>query len=98
MQAKPGDLLKISGHRVGEPVRHAEILEVRGDRGQPPYFVRWPDGHERCLGPQTADRLLEVDRSSGTECSTEHRIQGRADTPNRTGSSSRHRPAVAKPR
>lgn len=46
MQVKPGDHLKVSGHRVGEPSKHAEILEVRGDHGQPPYYVRWSDGHE----------------------------------------------------
>ena len=51
MRAKPGDRLKVSGHRVGDPERHAEILEVRGDDGQPPYYVRWPDGHESVIYP-----------------------------------------------
>ncbi|HEX6301342.1 MAG TPA: DUF1918 domain-containing protein [Acidimicrobiia bacterium] len=51
MHAKPGDHLKVSGHRVGDPARHAEILEVRGDHGQPPYYVRWPDGHESLVYP-----------------------------------------------
>lgn len=51
MNAKTGDRLRVSGHRVGEPVRHAEILEVRGDHGEPPYFVRWPDGHESLVYP-----------------------------------------------
>jgi hypothetical protein len=51
MKAKPGDRLKVSGHRVGEPTRHAEILEVRGAHGQPPYYVRWSDGHESTVYP-----------------------------------------------
>lgn len=51
MHAKPGDLLVVNGHRVGERVREAEILEVRGDKGSPPYFVRWSDGHESLVYP-----------------------------------------------
>ena len=51
MKAKPGDRLKVSGHRVGESETHAEILEVRGGDGQPPYYVRWPDGHESLVYP-----------------------------------------------
>lgn len=51
MHAKPGDRLKVSGHRVGEPPRLAEILEVRGAHGEPPYYVRWPDGHESLVYP-----------------------------------------------
>ena len=52
MRAKPGDLLVIKGHRVGEPERRAEILEVRsGDN--PRYLVRWSDGHEGWVYPGT---------------------------------------------
>ncbi len=52
MRAKPGDQLVIKGHRVGERERHAEILEVRGERGGPPYEVRWSeDGHEAVVWP-----------------------------------------------
>ena len=46
MKASVGDRLVIKGHHVGEPDRDAEILEVRGDDGSPPYLVRWEDdGH-----------------------------------------------------
>jgi hypothetical protein len=46
MQAQVGDRLVIKGHRSGEPERDAEILEVRGPDGTPPYIVRWEDnGH-----------------------------------------------------
>jgi hypothetical protein len=46
MKANVGDRLIIAGHRVGEHERDAEILEVRGADGAPPYLVRWADdGH-----------------------------------------------------
>ena len=48
---KPGDLLIISGHRVGEAQRTAEILDVRGANGHPHYRVRWDDGHESIFFP-----------------------------------------------
>ena len=43
LRATVGDRLVIKRHRVGEPGRDAEILEVRGRDGQPPYVVRWSD-------------------------------------------------------
>jgi hypothetical protein len=51
MHAKAGDWLVVGSHRVGEPPRQGEILEVRGDKGTPPYFVRWADGHESLVYP-----------------------------------------------
>lgn len=52
MHAKPGDRIIIRGHRVGDSDRDAEILEVRGKDGSPPYLVRWGDsGHEGLLFP-----------------------------------------------
>lgn len=44
LRAQVGDRLVIRGHHVGEPERDAEILEVLGDGGAPPYVVRWEDG------------------------------------------------------
>jgi len=43
MQATKGDRLVIKGHHIGEPDRDAEILEVHGDNGEPPYLVQWSD-------------------------------------------------------
>jgi hypothetical protein len=43
MSAQPGDRLVVHGHHLGEPERDAEILEVRGPDGGPPYLVRWQD-------------------------------------------------------
>ena len=52
MRAVIGDRLVIKGHHVGEPDRDAEILEVHGQDGAPPYFVRWEeDGHEGLFFP-----------------------------------------------
>jgi len=52
MRAAVGDRLVIKGHHVGEPDRDAEILEVRGPDGAPPYLVRWSDdGHEGLFFP-----------------------------------------------
>ncbi|MGK2958287.1 MAG: DUF1918 domain-containing protein [Acidimicrobiales bacterium] len=52
MRASVGDRLVIKGHIVDEPDRDAQILEVRGSDGEPPYFVRWDDdGHEGLLFP-----------------------------------------------
>lgn len=43
MQAKVGDQIVISGHRVGESNRNCEVLELRHPNGEPPYLVRWED-------------------------------------------------------
>ncbi len=56
MRASVGDRLVIRGHRVGEPDRDCEVLEVRGTDGGPPYSVRWGDsGHTTLFfpGPDT---------------------------------------------
>lgn len=48
-RAEPGDRLVIRGHHIGEPDRDAEILEVRGAEGGPPFLVRWEDGGRTSL-------------------------------------------------
>ena len=54
MKASVGDRLIIRAHHVGEPDRDAEILEVQGDDGGPPYLVRWSDdGHIGLFFPST---------------------------------------------
>jgi len=51
MRAAVGDRIVIRGHRIGEPVRDAEVLEIGADGG-PPYRVRWGDtGHEGLYFP-----------------------------------------------
>ncbi|MBF6213904.1 DUF1918 domain-containing protein [Nocardia puris] len=51
MMANIGDRLLVHGHVVGEMDRHAEIIEVRGPEGGPPYLVRFDDGHESLMYP-----------------------------------------------
>jgi len=62
MRAKPGDRLVIKSNRVGRSERVAEIVEVRGEHGKPPYLVRWTaDGHEAIVYPGS-DALVEHKR------------------------------------
>lgn len=62
MQARVGDHLVALGNHVGVNERQAEILEVRGADGGPPYLVRWEEGNEALVfpGPDTT-----VERGSG---------------------------------
>lgn len=54
LRARVGDRLYIKGHHLGEPVRDAEILDVLGPGGTPPFRVRWWDtGRETVLFPGT---------------------------------------------
>ena len=52
MKAAVGDRIVIHGHHIGEPDRDAEIVEVRGEDGEPPFVVRWgDDGHQSLFFP-----------------------------------------------
>ena len=51
MQAAVGDRLHIHGHCVGHPDRMGEIVEVHGKAGEPPYLVRFDDGHTGLVFP-----------------------------------------------
>jgi hypothetical protein len=56
MHAAVGDRIRVSGTRVNDAVREGEVIEVRGEDGEPPFVVRWAnDGHESffCPGPTT---------------------------------------------
>jgi hypothetical protein len=62
MRAQVGDWIVVKGHRVGEPDREAEIVELRGPDGSPPYVVRWfEDGHVGLFfpGPDAVVRHTE---------------------------------------
>ncbi|MFF9352216.1 DUF1918 domain-containing protein [Streptomyces sp. NPDC014734] len=63
MEAHTGDRLLVHGRTVGQHDRVAEIVEVLGAGGSPPYRVRFEDGHEHLVSPgpdsvvqHTADR------------------------------------------
>ncbi len=64
MQASPGDRIIIKGHRIGEPDRDCEVLEV-GDDGAPPYRVRWGDtGHESLFFPGSDATVHHFDHAN----------------------------------
>ena len=67
MQAIAGDRLHVHSRNVGDPDRIAEIVEVRGEQGAPPYLVRFPDGHETLMFPgpdSVVEHLTERPRLS----------------------------------
>ncbi|MFI1652166.1 MULTISPECIES: DUF1918 domain-containing protein [Streptomyces] len=61
MRASVGDRLLVHGRTVGQHDRSAEIVEVLGPEGTPPYRVRFEDGHETLMspGPDTVVRHIE---------------------------------------
>ncbi len=59
VQAQVGERLLIHGRKVGAADLVAEILEVKGKDGAPPYLVRYSDGHETVIYP-------------GPDCVVEH--------------------------
>jgi hypothetical protein len=59
-RATAGDRLVIRRRALGQPDRDAEILDVRGPNGGPPYLVRWSDtGHEGLLYPGPDARIAQ---------------------------------------
>lgn len=51
MQAKVGDRLLVESGKAEAHRREGEVVEVRGNDGEPPYVVRWQDGHEGLVFP-----------------------------------------------
>ncbi|SHG50956.1 DUF1918 domain-containing protein [Streptoalloteichus hindustanus] len=58
MHATVGDRIRIKGRNVGMREHVGEIVEVRGSMGEPPYRVRFDDGHEALIFPGP-DCLIE---------------------------------------
>lgn len=56
-QVERGDVVVVSGRRVGEPERVGEILDVLGDPQRPHYAVLWEDGHRSILYPGPATTI-----------------------------------------
>ena len=61
--ASPGDGLVITAHSLGGPERDAEILEVRGEGGGPPFLVRWQDSGRVSLVYPGSDARVESTRA-----------------------------------
>lgn len=51
MRATVGDQLRVRGRTVGSGERYGEIVEVRGEQGNPPYVVRFGEDDERLMFP-----------------------------------------------
>ncbi len=58
MRAEVGDRLHVHSRVVGQPEQTAEIIEIRGKDGAPPYVVRHADGHEALVFPGS-DSVVE---------------------------------------
>jgi hypothetical protein len=61
MQAQVGARLLFHGKKVGSADHTAEVIEVRGVNGAPPYVVRFDDGHETLIFPGTDCQVLHGD-------------------------------------
>jgi hypothetical protein len=59
-----GDVVEVTGHRVGETGRSGEILEVLGEPGHEHFRVRWGDGRESVFYP-SSDAIVRAGHSSG---------------------------------
>jgi hypothetical protein len=59
MRAQVGDKLVVVGHHVGDHGREAEILEVHGADGAPPYLVRWTEDDHHALVFPGSDAIIE---------------------------------------
>jgi hypothetical protein len=51
MEAAAGDRIRIHGTIVGQGDRNGEIVEVHGTKGEPPYLVKFEDGHTGLVFP-----------------------------------------------
>lgn len=51
MRATVGDQLHVHSKHVDEAEKYGEIIEVLGEDGEPPYKVRYNDGHEGLVFP-----------------------------------------------
>jgi Ala-tRNA(Pro) deacylase len=58
--AAVGDLIEVSGRRVGDSQRSGEILDVLGPSERPHYLVRWDDGHESVFYPGEATTIRKA--------------------------------------
>ena len=57
VRAAVGDRITVHGLHVGDATRCGEVLEVKGAGGEPPYVVRWDDGHEAVFVPGSGVRV-----------------------------------------
>jgi hypothetical protein len=51
MQAAVGDRIIVHGRAVGIADQAGEIVEIHGSKGEPPYVVKFADGHSSLVFP-----------------------------------------------
>jgi hypothetical protein len=76
MQAAIGDRLHIRGNCVGHPDKCGEIVEVHGKAGEPPYLVKFDDGHTGLVFPGP-DAVIEA-KKRATKAASGAKAAGRA--------------------
>ncbi|GII39291.1 MULTISPECIES: DUF1918 domain-containing protein [Planotetraspora] len=64
MHATVGDRLVVHGAVVGEHDKCGEIIEVRGVGGEPPFLVRFEDGHQALVFPGPDAVIVHEHRGS----------------------------------
>lgn len=64
MHAAVGDRIVVHGRTVGAGEQRGEIVEVHGEQGQPPYLVKFTDGHEGLIFPGSDCEVVEPRRPS----------------------------------
>jgi Domain of unknown function (DUF1918) len=67
MKAHVGDMIEVRRRDIDDIVRRGEVLEVRGEEGEPPYLIQWDDSPHRCIyfpGGDALVRHLHQDPSS----------------------------------
>ena len=84
MQAAIGDRLHIRGNCVGTPDKCGEIVEVHGKAGEPPYLVRFDDGHTGLVFPGP-DAMVEAKARPGARKAPAAKAAGRAKSTARAG-------------
>ena len=62
-KGRPGDVIVVEEHHLGEGRRACEVLEVLGTGSREHYRVKWDDGHESIFFPGNDAHLLR--RESG---------------------------------
>lgn len=55
MHATVGDRVRLKGRAVGMKEQVGKIVEVLGPQGEPPYRVRFENGHETLISPGPDD-------------------------------------------
>lgn len=51
MRAQVGDVMRFTSRKAGDPEHRATVVEVLGRDGEPPYRLRYGDGHESEIFP-----------------------------------------------